>query len=125
MRTARRDWFQVLRDLKRAGVSLHAVARRCGRDHSTVVGWGEGSEPKESDARIVLSLYAQHCPTQFVEHQKQFAVGPELEALQAAMRAAQLEAMKWRGRPDVKLRPPPPNADQLGLFGEEAGDGGR
>lgn len=120
MRTARRDWFGILRDLKRAGVSLHAVARRCGRDHTTVVGWGEGSEPKESDARVVLSLYAHHCPAQFVEHQKAFAVGPELEALQAALRAAQLEAMKWRGRPDIKLHEPQRNESQLGLFGEDA-----
>jgi hypothetical protein len=73
-RPRRRDWFRILRDLAKAGVSMGEVARRCGRDRSTVQAWAEGSEPKDSDARVVLALYAKHCAAEYVEHQKQFEI---------------------------------------------------
>lgn len=77
--TRRRDWFQILRDLMAAGISMSVVGRKCGRDGSTVQKWSEGSEPKESDARVVLALYAKHCPVKYREHQKQFSIRVEME----------------------------------------------
>lgn len=70
----RRDWFRILRDLMRAGVSMNHVARKCGRDVNTVKAWADGGEPKDSDARVVLALYAKHCPAQYNEHSKQFDI---------------------------------------------------
>jgi len=70
----RRDWFRILRDLMAAGVSMSAVARKCCRDVGTVRAWAEGGEPKESDGRTVLAMYALHCPRQYREHQAAYAI---------------------------------------------------
>lgn len=77
----RRDWFTILRDLMAAGVPMSVVARKCNRDGATVRKWGEGAEPKESDARVVLALYARHCPRKYIEHQKHFEIRMMVPAL--------------------------------------------
>lgn len=77
----RRDWWRILRDLMRMGVSMAAVARKCNRDVSTVRGWSDGGEPKDSDARIVLALYAKHCPMEYLKHQREFDIRVEIDAV--------------------------------------------
>lgn len=79
--TRRRDWFRILRDLMEAGVSMGTVGRKCNRNPHTVVNWANGSDPKEADARIVLALYAKHCPEKYREHQKDFEIHVEIEAI--------------------------------------------
>lgn len=79
--TRRRDWFRILRDLVAAGVSMSKVARKCNRDKGTIAGWADGGEPKESDARIVLALYAKHCPEKYADHARQFDIRVEIEAV--------------------------------------------
>lgn len=65
----RRDWFRILRDLKKAGVSYHDVARKCGRASvTTVCNWAEGGEPRDSDAQTVLAIYARRCPVEYQAH---------------------------------------------------------
>jgi hypothetical protein len=73
-----RDWFRILRDLNAAGVSMSLVARKCGRDTSTVRMWAEGGDPKEADARVVLAIYARVCPAKYREHQAQFSISAEM-----------------------------------------------
>jgi hypothetical protein len=68
----RRDWFRILRDLMAAGVSMAKVAKAAGRDQKTVSNWAEGGEPKDSDARVVLALYAKFCPEKYAEHCQEF-----------------------------------------------------
>lgn len=82
MNTARRrrDWFRIIRDLMGAGVSMGLIGRKTGRDKTTVQNWADGSEPKESDARMVLALYAKHCPVEYTEHQKHFEIHVEIDA---------------------------------------------
>ena len=70
----RRDWFWVLRRLMAHGVSMADVASACGRYTSSVAHWQNGGEPKESDARIVLSLLAKHAPEDYAVHQAEFAI---------------------------------------------------
>lgn len=77
--TRRRDWFRVLRDLTAVGVRYADVARKCNRDVSTVKGWADGGDPKEADARIVLALYAKHCPLKYLEHQRAFDIRVEID----------------------------------------------
>lgn len=77
----RRDWERILLDLRAAGCTMSKVARKIGRNASTVRLWMEGSEPKESDARVVLALYAKFCPRKYQEHQKQFEIRVEIEEL--------------------------------------------
>lgn len=77
--TRRRDWFRILRDLIRVGVPYSAVAKKCNRDTGTVANWANGGDPKESDARIVLALYAKHCPREYLEHQKEFDIRIEID----------------------------------------------
>jgi hypothetical protein len=36
--------------------------------------WQNEGDPKESDARIVLALYAKFCPVEFEEHQREFNI---------------------------------------------------
>lgn len=75
----RRDWERILLDLRAAGCSLSEVARKCNRDVVTVRRWMDGGEPKESDARVVLALYAKFCPVKYLAHQKGFDIRVELE----------------------------------------------
>lgn len=79
--TRRRDWFRILRDLMAVGVSMGKIARKCGKSTGAVQGWADGGEPKESDARIVLALYAKHCPLKYVDHQAEFDIRVEIEGL--------------------------------------------
>lgn len=72
--TGRRDWGRILRELAQTGVSMKEVARKIGRDPSTVQGWAAGSEPRECDGRMVLALHARHCPAQYLEHQRQYEI---------------------------------------------------
>lgn len=58
----RRDWFRIIRDLMAAGVPMAKIAKVCGRSKRAVFHWADGGEPKDTDARIVLALYAKHCP---------------------------------------------------------------
>ena len=74
----KRDWFRILRDLQVVGVSYGAVARQCGRNPATVQAWAEGVEPKESDARIVLAIYAKHLPDKYAAHSREFAIRVEV-----------------------------------------------
>lgn len=80
----RRDWERILLDLRAAGCSLSAVARKVNRDVGTVRLWMAGGEPKESDARIVLALYAKFCPVKYVRHQVQFDIRVEIDQLTEA-----------------------------------------
>jgi hypothetical protein len=77
----RRDWFRIIRDLMKAGISMGDIGRKCARDKATVKSWSDGCDPKESDARVVLALYAKHCPVAYVEHQKLYEVHIEIEYL--------------------------------------------
>ena len=80
VKSGRRDWFRIIRDLAAvrdsAGVSLTMayIARKVGRSKDAVQAWAEGSEPKESDARIVLALYAKHCPEKYRAHQAEYEI---------------------------------------------------
>jgi hypothetical protein len=80
-RKTRRDWFRILRDLMAAGISMSSVARKCDHDVCTVRNWAEGGEPKESDARIVLAMYARHCPVQYRAHQRHFEISVTVDAV--------------------------------------------
>lgn len=75
--TERRDWFRILRDLMAQGVSMSIVARKCDRHVTAVVGWAQGGDPKEADARVVLALYAKHCPAQYKAHQRKYEIRVE------------------------------------------------
>lgn len=69
----RRDWFRIIRDLMKAGVSMRKVASICGKSCAGVVQhWCEGGEPKDTDARVVLELYKRHCPEAYVKHMQEF-----------------------------------------------------
>jgi hypothetical protein len=63
-----------------AGISMGEIARRTDRNKTTVQNWAEGSEPKESDARVILALYAKHCPVQYTDHAKAYEIHVEIDA---------------------------------------------
>jgi len=78
MRKKRRDWFRIIRNLMAKGVSMAKIASACGRDTKTVQHWAEDGEPKDSDARIVLALYAKFCPAEYAEDQQEFGIPPSV-----------------------------------------------
>lgn len=78
--SGRRDWFRILRDLSAAGVSMGKIARKTNHQTATVAAWANGGDPKETDARIVLALYARHCPLKYLEHQAQYEIRATVEA---------------------------------------------
>lgn len=92
--TRKRDWFRILRDLMKAGISMGDVARKCERHPKTVAEWANGSEPKESDARVVLAMYAKYCPVQYMEHQKQFDIRVEIDNIEGS---GEQKALKFLG----------------------------
>lgn len=82
MQSKRRDWFHILRDLRKAGVSYREVARKVQRcSVATVVHWAEGGEPKDSDAQVVLALYAKHCPVEYSAHMQTRGLAERIEAV--------------------------------------------
>lgn len=52
------DWFRVIADLNRCGVSTAEVARRLGIGRSTVIGWRAGAEPGYGDGDRLLALWS-------------------------------------------------------------------
>lgn len=96
----KRCWFRILRDLMAAGISMHKVAKACGRKApGTVQHWAEGGEPKDSDARVVLSLYRQHCRDKYEAHMKEF----EPEVLEYERKVWVKPDRHLRGRPRPEL----------------------
>lgn len=80
VKSGRRDWFRILRDLSAAGVSMAKVASKCNRTTSSVRSWADGGDPKDADARIVLALYARHCPLKYLEHQAIYEIRAAIDA---------------------------------------------
>lgn len=107
-RKQQRNWFRILRDLMAAGVSMARIARLCGKSCAkTVQHWAEGGEPKDSDARIILALYRQHCPEKFEAHMREF----EAEVLNYVAEAAE----QLHGRAQAR-RIRRPSAEQFDFF---------
>src|SRR5690606_18966514 len=59
---SKRDWGRILHGLARVGITYAEVGAKCNRNASTVANWAAGGDPKDSDARVVLALYAKHLP---------------------------------------------------------------
>lgn len=57
----REDWFRLLTELQRAGMSHSKVAATLGCSISTVIGWKCGSEPLHSTGEALRALHARHC----------------------------------------------------------------
>lgn len=95
-----RDWFRILRDLMAAGISMHKVARACGRKApGTVQHWAEGGEPKDSDARVVLALYRQHCPEKYEAHMREYE--PEVLAYEKKVWVKPDRHIRGKPRPEL------------------------
>ena len=61
------DWFKIITDLERAGISNTELGRRCrprkkpeqGRDRNTIHKWKMGySEPPYSEGQQILAIHA-------------------------------------------------------------------
>jgi hypothetical protein len=52
------DWFQVLEDLRRAGIPVASVAAQIRVPKATVMGWkNTGAEPKYADGERLVDLW--------------------------------------------------------------------
>lgn len=55
------NWFQILDELKRAGISNAEVARRLNVTPPAVDRWKSGGEPSHYYGELILALYKRHC----------------------------------------------------------------
>lgn len=51
------DWFRVIVDLSRQGVSLYGIQCATGINKSTLSGYKSGAEPRHSDGELLLGLW--------------------------------------------------------------------
>lgn len=57
---ARIDWFQVLTDLSRRGLTVAAIAHQVGIPKATLMGWKNlGHEPRHADGERMLKFWAR------------------------------------------------------------------
>lgn len=57
-----KDWFRILADLDRAGISNAEIARRLNVPRSTVTHWKRPNvEPSYHYGNLLITLHAQHC----------------------------------------------------------------
>lgn len=53
------DWFKIIDDLKRQGVSLYGICAAIGVSPQKLCGYKQGSEPKHGDGEKLLKLWCQ------------------------------------------------------------------
>lgn len=51
------DWFRLLADLKRAGLSMYAVAELTGIPRTTISNYQNGAEPRHSIGEALVRLW--------------------------------------------------------------------
>ncbi|WP_158785130.1 hypothetical protein [Pantoea sp. BAV 3049] len=51
------DWFRVITDLERAGMTQQAIARHLVAAKSSVIYWKQGSEPRYCDGERLIRLW--------------------------------------------------------------------
>lgn len=54
---AKIDWFVIISDLKRAGISGREIARRLNVSASTVVMWTQGSSPSYEKGAELMDMW--------------------------------------------------------------------
>lgn len=55
------DWFRILADLRRSGLSQCAVARIIAVPRNRLKEWAMGKAPRYDDGRALLMLWRQVC----------------------------------------------------------------
>ncbi len=53
------NWFRLLTDLKRAGLSMYAVADLTGIPRTTISNYQNGGEPKHYNGEALVELWLQ------------------------------------------------------------------
>lgn len=51
------DWFQVIIEISRSGLSMQAIAETIGVARTTLIGWKQGSEPRHSEGDRLLTFW--------------------------------------------------------------------
>jgi len=54
------DWFQILADLRRIGLTDVVVAEQTGIPRTTLLGYKQGAEPKHADGERLLAFWRQN-----------------------------------------------------------------
>lgn len=57
--TFRVDWFRVITDITRTGVTLYEIASEVGVSKSAVCGWKSGAEPKHGDGENLIAYWCR------------------------------------------------------------------
>lgn len=53
------DWFQVITEISRAGLPMHAIAESIGVARTTLIGWKQGAEPRHSEGDRLLRFWTK------------------------------------------------------------------
>lgn len=57
--TTRVDWFGVLTDLNRRGLTTVTIAQLVTAPRATVLGWKQGAEPNHADGERLVGLWVR------------------------------------------------------------------
>ncbi|EIU1542423.1 helix-turn-helix transcriptional regulator [Salmonella enterica] len=55
--TYRRDWFRIIEDISRSGITLRDMADDLGVAKSTLAGWKQGAEPAHHNGEVLLDFW--------------------------------------------------------------------
>ncbi len=51
------DWFAVIAEINRHGVSVYAISAEIQVPRTTILGWKQGTEPKHTDGEALVILW--------------------------------------------------------------------
>jgi len=51
------DWFQVIMEISRYGLSMQVIAQTIGVARTTLLGWKQGAEPRHSEGDRLLTFW--------------------------------------------------------------------
>lgn len=54
------DWFRLLADLRKLGLTEQHIANETGIPRSTLLGWKQGSQPRHHEGERLIAMWRLH-----------------------------------------------------------------
>ena len=53
------DWFRIIHDIKRHGISMYALEAQVGIAKTTLIGYKQGGDPRHADGEILVNFWCK------------------------------------------------------------------